>query len=58
MLFSIVAVPDYISPTMKEDSLFSTPSPAFIVCRFIDGHSDWCEVTPHCSFDLRFSNSW
>ena len=37
--------------------LFSTPSPAFIVCRFFDdGHSDWCEVTPHCSFDLHFSN--
>ena len=27
---------------------------------FIDvngGHSDWCEVVPHCSFDLRFSNN-
>ena len=21
-----------------------------------DGHSDWCEVIPHCSFDLHFSN--
>ena len=30
---------------MQEDSLFSTPSPAFIICRlFDDGHSDWCEV--------------
>ena len=27
---------------------FSTPSTAFIVCRFFDdGHSDWCEVIPH-----------
>ena len=27
------------------------------VCRFFDdGHSDWCEVIPHCSFDLHFSN--
>ena len=27
---------------------FSTPSPAFIVCRVsIYGHSDWCEVIPH-----------
>ena len=35
---------------MQEGSLFSTPSPAFIVCRFFDdGHSDWCEVIPHCS---------
>ena len=22
-----------------------------------DGHSDWCEVIPHCSFDLHFSNN-
>ena len=27
------------------------------VCRFFDdGHSDWCEVIPHCSFDLHVSN--
>ena len=37
---------------MQECSLFSTPSPAFIVCRLFDyGHSDWCEVIPHCTFD-------
>ena len=24
---------------------------------FDDGHRDWCEVTPHCSFDLHFSNN-
>ena len=23
---------------------------------FYDGHSDWCEMTSHCSFDLHFSN--
>ena len=41
---------------MKEGSFFSTPSPAIIVCRFFDdGHSDQCEVVPHCSFDLHFS---
>ena len=40
--------------TMEEGSLFSTPSPAFIACRvFDDGHSDWCEMILHCSFDLR-----
>ena len=34
---------------MQEHSLFSTPSPAFIVCRlFDDGHSDRCEVISHC----------
>ena len=43
---------------MQEHSLFSTPSPAFIVCRLFDeGHSDWCEVIPHCSFDLQSSNN-
>ena len=35
---------------MQENSLSSTPSPAFIVCRFFDdGQSD------QCSFDLPFS---
>ena len=23
---------------------------------FYDGHSDWCEVISHCSFDLHFSD--
>ena len=41
---------------MQEHSLFSTPSPAFIICRLIylfiyllfdDGHSDWYEVISH-----------
>ena len=44
---SIVAVSIYIpyTPTVQERSLFSIPSPAFIVCRlFDDGHSDQCEV--------------
>ena len=36
-------------PTVQERSLFSTPSPAFIICRLFD---DWCEVTSHCGFDL------
>ena len=28
-----------------------------IICRFCDdGRSDWCEVRPHCGFDLHFSN--
>ena len=44
-------------PTRQEDSLFSIPSPAFIVCRHFDDHSDWCEVIPNCSFDLHFSNN-
>ena len=24
---------------------------------FDDGHSDWCEVIPHCHFDLHFSSN-
>ena len=45
-------------PSVQEHSLFSTPSPAFIICRlFDDGHSDWCEGISHCSFDLQFSNN-
>ena len=44
--------------TVQEHSLFSTPYPAFIICRlFDDGHSDWCEVISHCGFDLHFSNN-
>ena len=42
---------------MQERSLFSTPSPAFIVCRlFDDGHSDQCQVISHCNYDLHFSS--
>ena len=45
-------------PTVQEGSLFSTPSPSFIVCRlFDDGHSDKCEVISPHSFDLHFSNN-
>ena len=36
---------------MQECSLFSTLSPAFIVCGlFDDGQSDRCEVISHCGF--------
>ena len=43
-------------PTVQKGSFFSTPSPSFIICRlFDDGHSDRCEVIPHCSFDLHVS---
>ena len=45
-------------PTVQEHSLFSTSSPAFIVCRlFDDAHSDWYQVISHCSFELHFSNN-
>ena len=42
----------------KRVSYSQTPSPAFIVCKFFDdGHSDWCEVVPDCSFDLHLFNN-
>ena len=58
ILFFLVVVPISI-PIIREGRFpFSTPSPAFIVCKFSDeGHSDKCEVVPHCSFDLHFSNN-
>ena len=35
--------------------LFSTPSPAFIVCRlFDDSHAERCEMVPHCGLDEHF----
>ena len=46
-LFSTVAVLVCIPTTVLTllDSLFSTPSPAFIACRLLDSsHSDWCVV--------------
>ena len=42
----------------KRVPLFSTPSPAFIACRLLDhSHSDWCEMVPHCGFELHFSDN-
>ena len=56
-MFSVMAAPTYIPTYSAGGFPFSTPSPAFI-CRLIkDDHSDWCEVVPHCSFALHFSNS-
>ena len=40
-------------PTVQERSLFSTPSPAFIVCGlFDDGQSDQCGVISHGCFEI------
>ena len=41
---SIVAAPLYIPTNSVEGSLFSTLSPAFIMCGFLnDGHFHWCD---------------
>ena len=47
------------SPALQADALDALPSePPGKSCRFFeDGYSDWCEVIPHCSFDLHFSNN-
>ena len=45
-------------PTVYECSLFSAPSPAFVVCRLFEvSHSDWYEGILHCGSDLHFSNN-
>ena len=35
---------------MYEGSLFSTSSPIFVMCSFVDSHSDRCEVMSYCVF--------
>ena len=58
MLFSTMTVAVYVPTTRQYGSLFSTPSPAFIVCSFSDdGCYNCCEIMPHSSFDFHFSNS-
>ena len=43
---------------MQEGSLFFTPPLAIVICGLTNGgHSDWCEVVSHGSFDLHFSNN-
>ena len=47
-----------VPPSVETPSLNHWTAREFPVCRFFDdGHSDWCEVISHCSFDLHFSNS-
>ena len=59
LLFSMVVSPVYFPSNRVKGLLFSLHSPAFVVCRiFDDGHSVWCKVVPHGSFDLHFSNNW
>ena len=54
-----VAVPIYI-PTNSIGGFPFFNTLSTIYCRiFNDGHSDWYEVIPHCSFDVHFpNNSW
>ena len=44
---------------MQESFFFSTPSPAFIVCRFFDdGHSDCCEITYYKATVIKTVWNW
>ena len=67
VLFLVFKEPPYCSPQwlyqftlppmVQEGSLFSIPLQHLLFVDFFDdGHSDLCEVIPHCSFDLNFSN--
>ena len=39
----------FLSACASSHSFSSTPSPAFVVCRFLDeGRSDWCQVLLIC----------
>ena len=53
----IVAVPIYI-PTDSVGGFPFLNTLSFIIGEFCnDDHSDQCEVIPHCSFNLHFSNN-
>ena len=57
ILSSIVAVSVYI-PTNSARVFPFLHTLSRIVCRLLDdGHSDWCEVISHSSFDLHLSNN-
>ena len=58
ILFSIIVVPIYIPTNSEGGSTFLHTSPAFVICWLVnDDHSDRCEMIPHSSFDLHFSNN-
>ena len=57
ILSSTVAVSIYI-PTESARVFPFLHIISSTVCRLLDeGHSEWCEVTSHCSFDTNFSNN-
>ena len=51
-----MAVPAYIPINSAGGFPFVHTLPAFVICGLInDGHSDWCEVVSHASFDLHIA---
>ena len=52
-----MVIPTY-NPTSNIEGLPFLHTLSSIYCRlFDDGHSDWSEAIPHCSFDLHFPNN-
>ena len=56
VLFFIMVAPIYF-PTVQEGSVFSTSSPAHIICLWCCP-SDRCEMVSHCGLDLHFPHDW
>ena len=55
---SIMVVSIYIPTNSTKGFPFLHILCSIYCCRlFDDGHSDWCEVISHCSFDSHFSNN-
>ena len=58
ILISVMAALVYISTNTVGGFPFLHALSRVVVCRlFNEGRSDWCEVAPHCSFDLHVSNN-
>ena len=60
ILFLRVTAPIYnLTNSVEGFPFFHTLSRVyFFYSPFDDGHSDQCEVVPHCGFDLHFSDDW
>ena len=57
-LFSIVVVLVCIPTNNVRGFPFLHTLSSIIVSRLLDSsHSDWCEMAPHCGFDLHFSDN-
>ena len=53
IVFSIVVVPIYIPTNGAGGFPFLHILSAFVICWLVNGgHSDWCEMVPHCNFFL------